>query len=271
MRPLLDVEQLDGGFKPPPVPPGFVLTKLPPGLSLIQTIESERGPWDVGGTYGRILSVPFPTRLDESPIAIFSCDRQLGPPRPRTLNLFRNDAQVSGGGNADFYASITYGVGGVINNFLCDWSRGGQISLVCQTLRVDAIAYQPVGTSAYSPPTGLQTLGAMLGHVGSAPPKPPTFTTQRTTVATGNFVDFAVPDFARWVYPGLGSYMPLDAAPVNISLECLNLGGQALKLSQYTERMQLEGVQLPGGTTEVRINNSAGFSVTPLLSFELGL
>lgn len=270
----LDIELLEGGFRPGPVPPGFDLERLPPSqsLPLVETLESRTGPWQVGGTYGRIENLEFPRTLDADPAPIFSIDGQIGPPRPRTLNLFRSDAQVSLGGNADWYASVTYGVGGVSNNFLCDWLRGGQISLVCQTLRVDAIAYRPIGNVAYSPPAGVQLLGAMLSHTGSAPPRPPTFTTQRTTVPTGDFVDFAVPDFARWVYPGSGSAPPdLDSAPTNLFISFFNLGGFALKTAQFTASTQLDGLQIPGGSTQVRISNSTGIDRQFLLSFQLGI
>jgi hypothetical protein len=269
-RRQVDIERLEGGFRPAPMPPGFV----PPvqGLPTLEVLEARRGPWSVGGEYGRLINVAFPDSLAAAPIPIFSLDEQRGPPRPRTLNLFRSDAQlVPGIYNADFYASITYGIGGVLNNFLCDWSRGGQISIVCETLRVDAVAYQPVSDLDYTPPSGTQILGAMLSHEGSAPPRPPTFTTQRAFLPSGFTTDFVVPDFARWVYPSLGPSPPEPAAPTGSILSCRNFSAFVLKEVELTEATLLQGVQLPGGTTEIRIANTTGNIRQYLLSFQLGL
>lgn len=263
------VVQLSGAVKLPPIPPGWAGQQMPAGLPLVEVLESDRGPWQQAGKYGRALTTAYPATVDADPLAIFSIDRQLGPPRARTLHLFRSDAQLAPdvAKNADFYAQVTYGVGGIQNVFRCDWSRGGQIALVCDSLRVEAVAYTPNGSLEYLPPDGLQVLGAMLGREGSAPPRPPTFTTTRVFIPNGFDGDFPVPDFARWVYPS--SQQGLTNTTDRLLFR--NLNSAILKSSLINNDLGQLGTAIPGGTTQIRVVNNGGNNQNYVLQFELGL
>src|SRR4051812_395799 len=204
---------------------------------------------------------------ESTPTAVFSSPGQAGPPRPRTLHFFRSDAQLEVGiFNADIYASIVYGVGGIQNQFFCDWTRGGQLSLVCVSLRVEAVIYKPGQAPPYLPPGGTQTLGCLLSETGSAPPRPPTFTTQSAILPDGAKASFLVPDFARWVFPG-GNDVDMTASTVDFR----NLSSTVLKTMALTPALAQLGTPLPGGTSQIDITNHEGGFRNVLVQFELGL
>lgn len=266
----LEIVALRGGFKPAPVPPGFGEGQLPPNLPLVQTLEAEKGPWQLAGKYGRQQVYQFPPTLDSTPTLIFNMDRQPGPPRARTLHLFREDSALHAtGAGVDIYAQVIYGVGGVSNRALLDWTRGGQISLVCDSVAVQAVPYV-VQDNPYSPPGDdfKQVLGAMLGHDGPTPHRPPTLTTQQLTLAVGASGAFLVPDFARWVYP----IVLRQTAPTGADLiffRCNN--GPDVKIVQFTPDVLQMGTVIPGGSTEVIIKNNGALPTVYACQFELGL
>jgi hypothetical protein len=183
--------------------------------------------------------------------------------------LFRNDAELSVAvSNADLYALITYGVGGIQNQFLCDWSRGGQFSLVLETVRVEAVPYLPQLGVPYLPPQGRQLLGCMLSHEGPSVARPVTFTSSAAGVASGGSVSFTVPDFARWVYP---TNVVLPAQPSTDTVEFLNQGVTTLKLVRLDDAFLLRGTPVPGGTSVITVHNNSGGFRAYGLQFELGL
>ncbi len=268
------VVKLTGAVPVPPVPPGWQEQQLPPGLPLTETIESFRGPWNKSGSYGQTHDFSYPPSLSASePVTIFNNDGISGPPRARTLHMFRSDVLLANGGNAELYARVTYGVGGIQNQFFCDWVRGGQISLVCQTLRVDAVAYQPLASLAYSAPAGTEQLGVMLGHQGTPPPLPPTFTTQRVArnVSAIDELSFAVPDFARWAYP---NQVPLDTGGAQNTTSRMifrNNGAGRLRELLISEALLRDGSVIPGGTTKVNFLNPGPANESFSVTFALGL
>jgi hypothetical protein len=274
LGPRMVVDELEGGFKPQPIPPGYELGQPPAGLPSVETLESFSGPWQQQGKYGRSVTAPVPRTEDAEPQVIFTIDRQNGPPRARTLHFFRSDAQIEPSGtlNADVYASVIYGVGGITNSFLCDWLRGGQLALVCDYLQVSAVPYAPRHGTPYNPPpdTQLQVLGCMLGHQGAPPSLPPTFTTASTTIPPSNSAVFTVPDFARAVAP-IGSVV-FDGT-TNIQLVFRNLAAFDMSVVDLTEEDKNRPMLIPGGTTEIEITHGAGGSITNHfgLIFQLGL
>ncbi len=157
-------------------------------------------------------------------------------------------------------------MGGIQNQFFCDWTRGGQISLVCDTVRVEAVVYKPGQAPPYLPPGGSQTLGCLLSETGSAPPRPPTFTTQSAFLPDAATAEFLVPDFARWVFPG-GNDVDMTASIVNFR----NLGSTILKTMALTPELAQLGTPLPGGTSQVDIINHDGGFRNVICIFELGL
>lgn len=267
------VAELVGGYDPGVNPPAFDLGNLPPpNVPLVETIESSRGPWQQAGKYGRAENYGFPRVLDGTPTLIFNMDRQPGPPRARTLHLFRSNALLAFAGNADIYAQVTYGVGGVQNQAVFDWARGGQISLVCDSISVEAVAYTP-NDQAYNPgAVGLrQILGAMLSHEGTSQARPPTFTTEQVTLLAGDNVSFVVPDFARWVFPGIVNNEFPAVSVADIGFES-NAGFNIKSLSCAVALQQL-GTPVPGGTRVVSVAwpATATGSASVILQFELGL
>lgn len=271
-RRRLRVAELSGGYEPAPVPPGYGQHALPPGVPLIETIETAKGPWQVNGSYGRMNRFTFPASLDADPIAVFSIDRQLGPPRPRTLHLFRDDSNVGDGVtpvNVDCYARITYGVGAVQNSFHCDWSRGGQISIVCDALRVEAVPYVQDASSPYLPPPGEQLLGCLLSHEGSAPPRPPTFSTAIVALANTESAVFPVPDFARWAFPVSPAALVSPAS--GIAVRFGNQQSFVMKLLPMSDLLAQLGTAVPGGCNTVEFTNNSGGQAIVGLQFELGL
>lgn len=264
----LDIVELEGGYRPAPLPPGW---QSPQQASQLVAVRESDSPEYHQGKYGRQVNYAYPGSVDASPILVFAIDRQPGPPRTRTLNLFRQDATLGVGlFNADVYAKVTYGVGGVQNQALIDWSRGGQISLTCDSLSVEAVAYAPSDALPYTPPLGSQLLGAMLTHEGSAPPRPPTFTTQSVLLAPDQVANFVVPDFARWCFPRISTYVPPDSGDF---LVFGNLFAIALARFQLTTTLLELGTPIPGGTTQVSVRHSNAVLTNQryLLQFELGL
>lgn len=270
------VEELEGGYRPPPMPPGFEATEPPQGLQLIETLESFKGPWQQAGRYGRSVTAPYPASVKDTPQAIFTIDKQNGPPRARTIQLFRSDALIipSVFINADTYASITYGVGGIQNNFLMDWCRGGQLTLVCDTLRIEAIPYAPLAGTPYAPPPSdqVQTLGAMLGHQGVSQAQGPTFTTPRVIIPPGNSATFIVPDFAREVSAFATNSGDFDSAH-DVFLEFLNFSDAAIASQDLDPAAMATRYPIPGSCTEITIVHNGSGSITNAygLIFFLGL
>jgi hypothetical protein len=266
----LEIEEFEGGYKPPPIPPGYV---PPPRVAVAtQIVETTDGEWNQPGTWGRQVEYQFPASLAADPIPVFSLDHQPGPPRPRTLNLFRSDGTLQTDfpiiDNAEIYARITYGVSGILNQFLCDWTRGGQLCLVCQTLRLEAVAYAPSSLAIYSPPPGKQLIGAMIGQTGAPPTLPPTFTTPLTHLLTANQALFVVPDFARKLFV-IFNDQPI---PANVLLTFFTPGEQvAIGQHLLTETTAIEGLIIPGGTAIVEITNTSGVFVNFVCVFQLGL
>jgi hypothetical protein len=265
------VVELRGGFAPAPVPPGWELNQVPAGLPLVETIEPEKGPWSRAGAFGRLEKFTVPDAAGVV-TAVFSNDHIEGPPRARVINLFRSDIELTHGANSNFYARITYGIGGVQNQFFCDWLAGGQLSLVATTLRVEAVTYAPNAEVAYSRESGQVVLGAMLGVFGSlqSGQAPITFTTQEVDLAASEVGTFLIPDFARRVIPqlDLGS---------NAYSDCqLNLvGGNSFATrfhgANFTAELARQGVTLPGPTTRVVFKNAGASGLSVAMQFQLGL
>jgi hypothetical protein len=269
---VIQVAELQGGYFPPPVPPAFDVSQPPPA-PLVEVIESFKGPWNKSGSYGQQQNFSYPIALaDAEPITVFSNDGLSGPPGPRTLHLYRSDVSL-GAGNAEIYARITYGVGGIQNQFLCDWVRGGQIALVCQTVRVEAVVYQPTSLTPYSRPAGVEVLGCMLGQRGSAPPKPPTFTTQvqQRTVSAIDELDFDIPDYARWAYPNQIPLTTTSAQNTTSIMLFRSNGAGRMRQLVVSEALMREGSAIPGGATVVSFLNQGPANESYSVTFALGL
>lgn len=268
----LRIAELEGGFNPGPVPPGWEPPQA--GLPLVHTIEPESGPWQRASKYGRSVDVAWPATAGEV-ISVFNADRCAGPPRKRLVHLFRGDqvdsATVS---SADVRLRCTYGIGGTQNVFDADWLQGGDFAIVCDTMRVEAVTFAPT-IGLYIPPVTRLQLGAFLGQGGGTPPLPPTFTTPKQSVATGafptSFVSFTVPDFARRFM--VNRLSALDPAPGDMFVLFRNQStGSIQKLLDLDGTMIRQGTSIPGGTQTIEVYNIGASNPTILsLTFFLGL
>lgn len=262
--------ELRGGFVPAPVPPGWEIGRIPEGLPLVQTIEPEQGPWSRAGAFGRLEKFAVPSAAGIV-TAVFSNDHIEGPPRARVINLFRSDIELGHGANSNFYARITYGIGGVQNQFFCDWLAGGQFALVATTLRIEAVSYAPNSEAAYSPEAGQVVLGAMLGIFGSTQSQAPiTFTTQSVDLSPTEVAVTAVPDFARRVIPQLdlggNAYADCQMSLIGGSSFAARFVGAG-----FTAELARQGATLPGPATRVSFKNAGANLMQMALQFQLGL
>jgi hypothetical protein len=264
MNPPRRVIELAGGFKPLPVPPGFEAQVLP-RAPLIYALEPDRGPWSAGGEYGRLVSEQVPSTAT-APLGIFSNDH-IGKPRKRVLTLVRTDRAPKVLGNWDFHARIVHGVGGAQNEFLCDWT--GDVPIVADAVRVDAVFYAVNADAAYAPPNPNRaiSIGAFLGEVGGSPHLPPTLTTPYALVADLDTFFTNVPDFARSVM------VNVDQSPVASNDFVLQFETSAglFKQVDVTQEVLIQGCLLPGNTNAVFVVNQSGNFAKISLTFQLGL
>jgi hypothetical protein len=259
------VVELQGGFEPAPVPPGWELQQQAGGLSTVYVLEPEKGTWSNGGKYGRLLNELVPPSIDRV-LGVFSNDH-IGKPRKRVLNLVRTDRRAQVDGNWDFYARIVHGVGGASNEFFCDWT--GDVPIVADAIRVEAVFYAVNADLPYAPPDPNRTLaiGAFLGEVGGSPHFPPTFTTPYRFVADGDLIIANVPDFARGVVANV------DRSPIAVDdfqLQFETSSG-VFKQLDVTQEVMVSGAVLPGNTNSVFLFNNSGSPTNLSFTFVLGL
>jgi len=251
----------------------------PDGLPHVATVEPRWGWWSESGAFGGRIQRAFPGTAGEI-IDAFSIDRTPGPPRPRAFNLFRSNLNLGGGGgrggtNAELYAQITYGAGGVTHSFKMDATLGTQISLVANTIRLSFVSYAPAAGSIYNPPTeGELILGATLGLGAVAPGDAATFTTPYVSVDPGAEQTFAIAPFARRLYP----FQPLvNVASVHgwqdVRLRFCREGGatqSTLYLGEIPELLST-GVPIPGGAFDVRLTNGGPNARFLGIIYQLGI
>ena len=261
------------------VPAGPQLARLP----RVEVVEPNDGPWSQPGTYGRRIEVnPGPVNAAGygQSFAVFENPKFNGPPRPRTVQLFRSDRNNQIGAttpNADFYALLTYGLNGVVNEILLDWVNGAQFQLPCQMLRVEAIAYQPNRTVIYEPGTGKTVLGALAAEGPCACPVPMSFTTQVVNLNPNEGVSFDIPNMARRAFPLVFDTNtaavtdPTDYS-INFSVDRAGYGTNTSSHYQVSDEILAMGVPVPGGakTCEIRVAIGAPFS-TVGVCFQLAL
>src|SRR5262245_20407653 len=261
------IVELRGGFKPAPVPPGLVPAPVAP---FQYSQEPPKGLWTQAGSYGRQFKGVIPSTAGVI-IPVFSNDQLDGFPRARCVHLYRSDNELlhSGGGNNGFRLKCTYGQGGVQNQFFADWQSGGNFSLPCTTLRIEALSYAPNAESPYSTFAGDVVLGAMVGYEGMTTPRDPlTFTTERVELAAGESALAVVPDFARRVIPqidlGNTTYADVEFALLN--------NGPRWEAGQFFAAIARDGVPITGGVTRVFLeNNHATELMAVSFLFQLGL
>ena len=167
--------------------------KPPPNAVVI---EPTGGPWKNSNRWGNSLkNVAMPLEANQT-LAVFEGDDIPGPPRVQSILLSRA-ASSTVTSNADFRARIDYGIGGLNDFFLMDWTRGVQFSLVANWVRVTAITYAPKANAVYSG-GGTVTIGAAIAEGTIEKSEPATFTEGSTNIATLTSLDIlTIPQFAR--------------------------------------------------------------------------
>jgi hypothetical protein len=252
----------------------------PDDLPHVASLEPRWGWWSESGAFGGRIQQQFP-QVSGVELDVFSIDHAPGPPRPLAFNLFRSNLNLGGGGgrggtNAEVYARITYGAGGVTHQFVMDATLGTQVSLVANAVRLSFVSYAPNADSAYSAPTeGEIILGATLGLGAVAPGGAATFTTQYVSVAAAAEQTYSVAPFARRVLP----FQPLVSAAELHNWQDLRLrfcreGGatqSTVYLGEVGPALFTDGIQIPGGAFDVRLSNLSGAARSLGLIFLLGV
>lgn len=244
----------------------------------VAVLEPQAGEWSTNNVWGDQFnskraadgSTNMPKTAGQVLGILPKNNSMYGPPKTMTVNLYRSDGpQV---GNADFYARITYGVGGGTNQFFCDWSSGMQFSLTANNVSVDAVSYAPNSQGAYAPDAvdGF-FLGALVTEGGCGDAAPLTFTEPLTVVPTLQHVDFAAPDFARRLL--IHTVVALDPTVdtgifVQFRSGAVGLAGYDLRVMR--ENLS-EGILIPGGARDVRITNTTGADFIVTAQWVLGL
>jgi hypothetical protein len=199
-----------------------------------------------------------------------------GPPAVHSIQLGRSDAVDAQ--NADVYARITLGCGGVENQFLVDWLHGAQFTVVCNSLSVAALTYAPSASNVYAASGAAVALKAMVAKGSTNPSRcPASYTMPGQPLAEvgnpGSGVSYNVPDFARelcvHVVSNPANNNPAVASVVLITMT--NEGGSVL--AQYNAQVCAGGrsIPIPGGVNTVFIECIASQVPTVTAQWFLGL
>lgn len=242
------------------------------GVSLL---EPQKGAWVNNNLWGdqRPQGVP---EAEGATVEVLPRNTHFyGPPTVHSIALVRGDEIVAQ--NADVYASVTYGCGGIQNNFLCDWLHGMQFSIVCNSVHVQAVSYAPSSLIPYNAAGAAIFLGAMVAKGTVAQGRcPATKTEPLHEVANLGVLDFPVPDFAReatvhlTIQTAPPTYNSNPATPTGILIRFTGTG--AGKFAEYDAQVCAGGrsIPIPGGATEIRIINNSGNTATMMVEWFLG-
>jgi hypothetical protein len=240
--------------------------------TIVTALEPTTGPWVNQNAFGDQRFAPLPVTAGQV-ISILPKNTQLyGPPTVHSVCLGRSDDVEAQ--NADVYARITFGCGGVENSFDCDWLHGVQFSLVCNSISVQAVTYAPT-SSAYAASNAHVALKASVSKGSVSQGRcPATFTHNTLRLAEtglpGAAVEYSIPDYARELTVHMiGNNNPATANGVTISFQ--NEGGT--QLAQYGGQVFAGGrsVPIPGGCNNIRIENTTANQVQTTAQFFLGL
>jgi hypothetical protein len=222
----------------------------------LAVLEPTSGDWHNQNTWGEQFSGLFPLSAGSIIQVLPKLDRMYGPPAVHSIQLARGDSTPLQ--NAEVRARVSYGCGGVNNSFDCDWQHGVQFALVCNSVNVSAVTYAPAADLAYATAGGSFFLGASVSKgTTESGAWPLTYTESTATLGLGTGADFpAQRDFTRGVTVHL-----LDnnnpATPTGVIAHFLSFG---VELARYDLQVFAGGraIPVPGGTTDLLINNTAG-------------
>jgi len=265
-------------------------------------LEPTLGWWTGNTQFGNRLSLDMPPAA-ATQIDVLDSRELPGPPRSFGATLFRNPRQLLGANllpvvgqqsnvarNAEIYAQITYGAGGVSNTFLMDWCNGGSFALQANTMRIAALTYAPKlpadfgaydNRRQFSGVSQLQ-LGATIGIDGTPPPRAPTFTTQLQLMPIADVLGLqvTVPPFARRVWPVISVFDAVGPTPpfdgLILSEYIIEATGAFSQWQSYTLTAEImaNGLPVPGPVDTYAIKPTVAvptFAIRVAFVFELGL
>lgn len=254
------VAELNGlAIRPPPVPPGYV-PSAPTAQQRVLIEEPTSGWWQGKGAFGFRSEGNVPGEGQIIPL----CEQATlpGPPGSWWLQWFRFnrnlDTEVASNGNFELRGRITYGVGGIQNSVEVDVMQGVQVPLVCNSVTVELVTYNPVADFPYE--AGRAIAGCMFGRGSAGGALPATFTTpfEVSEAVVGLTLDVAMPDFARsvclhtTVFPGaslVGTRLFFNGSGTTLkAVDCGDL---------YAELTREKGIAIPAGTNQIRLTAPA--------------
>lgn len=271
------VVELEGGYEPRPVPPGFV----PPPPSNVPRVlieEPAEGWWQQSGTFGFRFQGETPD-LEGEVIPLFQNQTLPGPPAPWWVQFFRFDRNLSDEftptPNGDLRGRVTYGVGGSSNVIEVDLLQGLQFPVVANRIQIDLVTYAPELANPYNP-IGV-TAGGMIGKGAGSGALPPTWTTQIQGLP-GVTTDYTVtiPDFARSVclHTTASGIVAGDLATWTLTFISAALNNiRVLHCSDpgvYEALIAEKGVSIPAGTNQINVQGN-GLGHRSALQFFLAL
>lgn len=159
----------------------------------VTALEPTKGPWTNQNTFGDQRFQPLPATEGQVIQVLPKNTNLYGPPAVHSVQLGRSDDVPTQ--NADVYARVTVGCGGIENNFECDWLHGVQFSVVCNSISVTAVTYAPNGDAPYATSDASVALKAMVAKGSVQQWCPATYTLPTKALFANQF--HPVPDFAR--------------------------------------------------------------------------
>lgn len=242
--------------------------------TVVQALEPITGSWVNNNLFGDQRFEPLPVTAGSVISVLPKNTRLYGPPAVHSLQLSRSDDVPTE--NADVYARITTGCGGIENSFDCDWLHGLQLALVCNSISVQAVTYAPFAGQPYDAAAARVALKAAVAKGSTCPSRCPATYTEPSVLlktpvdAPDNVVVYTFPDFAREFTVHLASNSN-PATPTNVFVDFFNAGGTSL--ATYDAQVCAGGrsIPIPGGANTVAVNNQGGVNLRTTAQFFLGL
>jgi len=235
-----------------------------------QTVDPTAGPWGNQNTFGDQRSQPYPQTEGQVVSVLPKNNRLYGPPHVHSINLARGDETPVA--NAEVRARVTYGCGGIENSFDCDWVHGAQFAIVCNSITVSAVTYNPFPVSPYNAADGAIFLGVMVAKGTVVNSRwPLTYTEPLTQFIGAGLASFPVRDFARALtVHKQGNDNPAVATAITINFKD---SSGSTTLASYNAQVCAGGAQIPipGGTQTVEISNTDTEGADVVLQWFLGL
>lgn len=273
--------------------------KAPP---TVQALEATKGWWFQSSSLGKSLElIPrleqinptnqlwvngYPT--GPSSVGVVRSGNLPGPPRARSVVLARSDVMRPVSGTPDpgnptpnmrIRALIEYGLGGVLERYVCDWGAASTVNLVASIVNVSAIFERfdpslPYGNSHTAVNGGVTISGPLLGGTLTAaigsdliPAQGPnTYSDTVIIPAAPGTVDVAVPKYAVGFQPRyyFGSTLASDIAtfdfnayPANNPLNWVGSCGQYSGADLDASAANGYPLSVPKSAQSIRITGAA--------------